>query len=943
MRGHSTLIASLIYGLTHTLPGTLLPNLTFTTYESTVQESEFLITGTINGTELQDLTRLQVQPDQAAGPLSEDIQRYVTVAVSSLVNNNMEKLNRLIDEIDRRDHASVDDLIELFKRRFRFGELTLKQLGDIMLHPADNVEDLLDPAFQTEAAQLLLTYPDYWEPRGKEVFQKVKGWLAPGAKTTLNEQTREALSRCLNGMAEYLFSIIRKELAQGTMPRQSIAILGVIAHPSINPDLYLRMLTEFAQEPLHRQITSDGLWPFHLWLLSCANLMQPRPTREQMLPWLSIPSWEKLDRVLKLGLPAEWESAAMFEPVMSKRDISKSAMGVIKAYETKFTAFMRDNLKQGSQFRNQNFITVGLRLFEAIIRFDEQASKNNEPEYSYPNRVALLLNLLNAAPNDPGVIESLFLIVQFASPYQLTVSEFGSVVAGCQPEVMAARSASPSLMTYIQEFIVTLTPKQLMYKNTLMLLEQFQQSTTLTASSDTVARSVNFWLAIHKFLTAKVFNENLLQNIKPALEYLAPQFHQRGQDIWQTFIQEMVPDLVALVKTEYHLESVLYVFEGAYIVASWDLLNALAICAGEALAEKLDRLIPYLLCGIREHSRTGFPREALDAYLQRLFNRASDTTLIDIDKATLNRIWPDLINAEWKGWRDRTKTSWKDKLVGKKTNTQQQKPSTGPQPPQPLPINPNHTFGTSQPDQRGQFSPNPASPVASPMAPQPQMPNSVPPAALQAQHSHTANPAPVITPERVVQPQIQKPPPQRELRINVTIGELLYPIPVNNYEQVRHIWSQALQYWYLMLNATSNKARSKGITDELNTIKDLQDDLKKLPATLESGLLIQYFVDDLLINLEIEQLSQTQDEPFLHSSNYILGRLEEFKSSIGTTNYQYFSKSVTEQAIKETLQKLIRRYHFIQYMEQQNKEWNKWLNKERKSAKYECQKVPARA
>ncbi|HEU0000853.1 MAG TPA: hypothetical protein VFQ36_08145 [Ktedonobacteraceae bacterium] len=173
MRGHSTLIAALIYGLTHTLPGQLLPNLTFTTYESDTQESEVLIAGTINGSELQDLTRLQVQPEQATRLVSEDIQRYVTVAVNSLVSSNTDKLYKLIDELERREYVGVEDLIELFKRRFRFGELTVKQLEDMVLHPADNVEDLLDPAVQVEAAQLLLKYPDYWKPRGKEVFQQV--------------------------------------------------------------------------------------------------------------------------------------------------------------------------------------------------------------------------------------------------------------------------------------------------------------------------------------------------------------------------------------------------------------------------------------------------------------------------------------------------------------------------------------------------------------------------------------------------------------------------------------------------------------------------------------------------------------------------------------------------------------------------------------------------
>ena len=929
MRGHSTLIAALIYGLTHTLPRQLLPNLTFTTYESDAQQSEVLVAGTINGAELHDLTRLQVQPEPATRPVSEDIQRYVTVAVNSLVNNTTDKLYKLIDELERREYVGVDDLIELFKRRFRFGKPTLKQLEDTVLHPADNVEDLLDPAFQMEAVQLLLTHPDYWEQRGKEVFQKASSWLVPEAKMKLNKQTQDALLTCFNGMAEYIISTMQTELAQGNVPPQGTAVLSVIANPSTHPDIYRRMLTEFAQKSLYRQIVSDNLWPFHLWLLQCAKLMQPQPTREHMSPWLSIPSWDKLDRVLKLDLPAEWEYTAMFELLMLKREIPRPAIPIVRTHEAKFTAFMRDALRIASQMKNEVYINMVLSLFKAIIIFDEQAAKNNTPEYGYPNRVALLLDLLNAVPNDPGVIEALFAIVPFKTPYQLTLKEFDRVVAGCSPEVLAARSASLSLMTYLQEFILTLTPKQLMYKNTVTLLRQFQQSNASTEQADGIARSVTSWLVIHQFLTSKGIDEDVLHNIKAALEYLVPQLKQRGQNIWQTFIEEMAPHLVALINTEYQLESVLYVFEGAHVVSAWDLLNALAACAGATLTDDLPRLIPYLLCGIRKYDPAKQSQAELDTYLQTLFKQASDNTLRDVDIAVSARVWPDSIRAGWKGWRERTKTSWIDSLLlpGKKPNLQQPKQPTGEQPSLKLPIAPQIV---------PQKLPTEQQPIR--RRPIPSLETSSSP-----KQAGDTSPRPAISPE-------ENSASQQEtigslatwLEINVTIGDRLYPIRINNYEWVILTWLQVLHYWPHVLTDRLNKGRSKGLTSELHTIMLLQDELKRLPATTVSELLVAYLVDDMLIQFEIERIRQSENQPYLNSANYIAGRLDEFKNFVGVNYYQDFCKNVTEQAVKDTLQRLIRRYHLIQYMEENKRDWNKWLDKERKSAKYRYQNVRAR-
>ena len=87
IRGHSTLIATLIYGLTHALPMKFLPGLTFTTYESETRESETLIRGTINGAELQDRPGYKCSQRWPAGieSVPADLQRYVDTAINVLM------------------------------------------------------------------------------------------------------------------------------------------------------------------------------------------------------------------------------------------------------------------------------------------------------------------------------------------------------------------------------------------------------------------------------------------------------------------------------------------------------------------------------------------------------------------------------------------------------------------------------------------------------------------------------------------------------------------------------------------------------------------------------------------------------------------------------------------------------------------------------------------
>ena len=893
VRGQSIFIASLIYGLTHTLPMTLLPRLTFTTYESEIQGDEFIIMGTISGVELQNATGLQVQPTLPMGQGWTDVQRYVVTAVNSLIDGNTDKLYKVIDEIERHDQATTDDLIGLFKRRFRIDPLTTKQLEDIILHPADNLDDLFDPSVQQEAAQLLLTRPDYWEQCGREVFSKVTSWLVPGAQTRLDQQTRDTLAKFLNGIAQYVFASMQTELMQGVLPKHTTALLNILATPLRYSAIYRRMLSEFAQEPLYNQIASEELWSFQRWLLQCAKLIEPRPTQEQMLPWLNIHGWEKLDKVLKLDLPAEWEYQATYGllNLNLNRDIPKKAVAVVKAHETKIKAYMQNLLQQGSLPGKQDYINAVLHLFEGIIHYEEQDGR-------YPNRAALLLELLNAVPNNPRVIELLFSIVPFASPYQLTADEFDNVVARCRPEVIAVGGASPSLMAYLQEYILSLMPKKLANENTLNLLMQFQR--TSSTLPDRLAYLVNYWLAINQFLASSSFNRELLQAVKPALESLIPLLQQRqselaqgGQDIRQMFLQEIVPHLVTLINTEHQLESVLEVFKDAQVCPWWDLLSAMADRAGAVYAQDLSRLTPYLLCGIRECELDGLGQEALDSYLQALYGRVSENALSNVDKAASLEVWPELIQSEWAGWRKRTKHSWVSSIpvVGKKISPQSQRPPTVPHPGQATKASQENSPAIWQPGQAGFSMQQPI--ILSPLLGQVNAPD------------------PVIA--------------------TATLSNQAYPLLFSHYQQLHLAFTQVLPYWAQVLSEKLDNSR-KGIEFEVSITRALLEELQGIPVTRISDKLIQYFADGILIDSEIKRLLKSGNQAakqFFDPNTYIVGHLDRFKAFVGGSAYQNFYLK-HEIALKEALYRLILRYQFVKYMDSNKKDWEKWIGKERK-------------
>lgn len=121
--GHSAQIAAVIWGLTHSIPTSLLPDLTFTTYEDEVQKCKATIIGTVSADKLAspvttppDL-QFHTQPLSYRSDLDADIASFAAFAVSCLQNNaRASDLTQLISEAEaEQSSASVEAFIKRFK------------------------------------------------------------------------------------------------------------------------------------------------------------------------------------------------------------------------------------------------------------------------------------------------------------------------------------------------------------------------------------------------------------------------------------------------------------------------------------------------------------------------------------------------------------------------------------------------------------------------------------------------------------------------------------------------------------------------------------------------------------------------------------------------------------------------------------------------------------
>jgi len=894
--GRSELIAAYIYGLTHCLPKTKFVNLTFSTYESNVHEGETAIVGTMRGAELRDPSQLQVQASQ---PLVQyetalpEVQKCAATLVNCLTSHNMRSVDKMINRLERDNDATIEGMLAAYKKYFESAPLSYKQMLDMVDDPRDeeHQDDLTNSGKQQQSVDLLLAQPNEWEKNGKFVFAKaVQKINTPNA---LDSQTQATSAGFINAVTDMLLDAMKTAVAEArrTNNLDKLAhctlVFSVLAQPKYNQPIWLRLLQEYAQTPLYEAATSDVLWNFQVWVLQSAMKMVPLPDMPIVLPWLSIPSWEKLGKVLGLGLLTEWENAAIWN--LLERAIPKDALSVVQTHEANFKAMLQWILQQ----QRLEYTEIATRFFAAMV------------EHGYPKRVDLLLFLLNVMPKEARAIDGLLASVPPMTERQLQFKEIETLLEGYGTAVIAAANASQILAEYIRQYILYLTPDKIRRENVFLLLKQLGQGAMFPP---TITLLVRNWLIIGDFLVSGQMSQSNLGQVGQALEAIIQTTqNQPGISSREQFIHAFIPLLVKKVEDEYDLGIITEAFVPSLVGSRWGLLRRLAREAGSLFTpnKEYSRLTPYLLRGLREYVSNNPmpPQNELDEYLRWLYGGVDERVLRSAEEGIFSALWPEWMKDEWEGWRKREHPTLVQKIwPGRR--------QTDPQPAQPMPVNnggpprPAQGYPNQPPVQEGSITPH--------------------------RRGFAYNPA---EPQWNSPPATQS-PPQTTVKVPIVVAYLMAyqdcSIKDDYYRAMHTIIPPVLRYWSKWLTENKDKSRSKSSAYEVSTTQDILNDLRDKQGEVSKNL-VNYLVDDKLIQIYIRDLEQSnpQSSAFLDPNRWMSLQLPELQAFASELWNQPASQKCAEQALRM----LIRRHLFLQYLEDGKKNPKQWIEKCRKDAK----------
>ncbi|HEY0756095.1 MAG TPA: serine/threonine-protein kinase [Ktedonobacteraceae bacterium] len=579
--------------------------------------------------------------------LSPAVEQVVFKALAKEAKERFASVQDFAQALERAEQGhshqpALTKKIEPSARTPNLAPPTVKQIETIITHASDHTDKLRNSRFQEQSAALLLDRSEYWEKQGSKTFaQVVTGLEAEGEKQT--DPAQKALSAYFKGLALPIIKALREGLLQvKTRQGQGLAIawkvpnhcehlLATLVPPARNERIWLQLLREFAQPPLHEYLTSAPLWPFHLWLLEqIRQLPQPQQVLAQITPWLDIPTWKKLEKVLSLDLPSAWVAVAITPHIQT---LPRNALAFIQQHESIFLQALQYRLQEGDTEAG----AVASNFFQSLV------------EYEYPGRVYLLLALANSSI-EASFIDTLFSSIGHATAYRLDEQEIIEVLAGCHPGVLATAHEAQALAQYLQEFLDSLSPVKLTDEKIAGVLRQFNSLVAQTPVSDPLSLLIH-WATLSRFINARVLTLPMLGDVNVALQRIFIYFGSAGNsEQVQSFAEEFIPMLVKRVKSEPDLEMVLNCLGKIITESRWDLLRWMAMLAGRSGPE-LAELLTYVLCGLREAENSHLTEKELANYLLALFAQQDRDIFKSIDKAVSESPWPDTYRKKWLNWR----------------------------------------------------------------------------------------------------------------------------------------------------------------------------------------------------------------------------------------------------------------------------------------------------
>ena len=338
--GSDIQIATLIWGLAHSLPLTMLKSLTFSTYEHDLNEATMRVVGTCRPyTSPEQRTSISRQdlpadcysgrglalncytgqtsnfsPPPALIDLQSEFASYIKFAVDCLLKGEMDELKERTDLAEKRNVDSIGSFLAIHKHLKEEGKLSPAEMTDILVQPELAIDLLSREKIQRTIINLRIQNEQWWRTSGKETIINLCEYYR------LNPD-KEAFSTLDAFALRLVDETCTAMLAQNNKAWSGrVSLLSALAPAESKSTYWVKLLEMLSKKtagdpswrPSKEYAWGDRLWFLEQWVHGYREICD-----QWIAPWLEGLLWEELRQVLSMNFPFNWKMLAIVAVITS--------------------------------------------------------------------------------------------------------------------------------------------------------------------------------------------------------------------------------------------------------------------------------------------------------------------------------------------------------------------------------------------------------------------------------------------------------------------------------------------------------------------------------------------------------------------------------------------------------------------------------------------------
>lgn len=648
-------VATLIWGLTHSLPRSLqqAQKLTFSTYEQDVTKATARVVGTCQPTITHQNISVKQQllpADSFSGrgsavaldcytrqPSSLDkgttvaifAATYAQFATNHLLKGEKQILDNLLHIADAGKNTDTAQLMKTFNiyQNARRGNLPPDEVTSLLSNPELVAALLLDEVVQNNIIDLCVKNPDWWQEQGEPAIKKLRSpFVIPSEqpiKYALTALATQAATRMANSML-----VDNTPAAKATTKATQLLLLAA-APPDQELAPWIHLLQKFAEQSSRDQNfhpVKAFTWETYSWLLEQWTYGYGHIDNRLIRPWLLM-DWPSLYKFLEMRekLPVEWRRTAIANTIFGYANIPHAPGEKLALFwmEDKRVAFPLFVEALQELMRDPRSRPAALWYYTTLVNYG----------YKDKDRY-LLISLLTVSSQTPDQD-----VDGFLEAAKLTSREMVDWLKDRdRGEMLLAHRLTPSIAAVIREYIKNLSPDKLDNAETKRILRLLYRHHAKLRDDEKLASQVQDWYFAGDWTLLKDEQTQLARNIKPDyLRKLSEAIQHLELKNNKKFKESLLLLLIYNIRS---LQNLYDVMDILFPVLSSDFFWDLVKYRGERYSQlhSPDSLMPYVQCtltyaAVRFQARNQAQKkhEFLENALPQLLQNADTRTFEQID------------------------------------------------------------------------------------------------------------------------------------------------------------------------------------------------------------------------------------------------------------------------------------------------------------------------